>query len=157
MKFPVHFLAAVVLFLFVSCESTPRIENMQEEVVMRNEDGSIRKASYFDKKTHEKLLEREYYSGNPDKKTFKEWSYKSGLKNGEARSYRENGAIWSLNTFTNDTLNGPYKTWQENGKPFIEGQYTMGEKSGKWTFYGKNGDVARTFDYDTMDSTMMRN
>ena len=140
--------------LFFSCENTPDIEDMKEEVEVRNQDGSVRKASYFDKKTNEKLLEREYY---PEKKPFREWSYKAGLKNGEARSFRENGIIWSLNTYKNDTLDGPYKTWQENGKPFIEGQFEMGEKSGVWKFYGKGGEVVRTFDYESMDSTMMRN
>jgi antitoxin component YwqK of YwqJK toxin-antitoxin module len=44
-----------------------------------------------------------------------------------------------LNTYENGELNGDYKTWFENGKLYVEGEYENGKEVGEWIFYNEDG------------------
>ena len=107
-----------------SCNNTPESpviesgitlpENVVEMVQERyqsakpEEKGSLKKAIYIDTTTKEKVAERYFYKS---KKIYTEYAFQNGKKNGTAMAFREvNSAPWSLNTYLNDTLHGPYKT-----------------------------------------------
>lgn len=146
-------------FAFVACNNSPKKpesglvlpENVIESVEERysaeeDEDSSLKKAVYIDTTTNEKVAERHFYKS---KKIYIENLFKSGRKNGTSMAFRDSSGIpWSLHTYTNDTLNGPYKVWHESGNLRIEGQYNMGIKSGNWRFFDEKGLVVREVNFD---------
>lgn len=145
MKFWYLFLTALLL-AFVGCDfNSQRGGSVQPEVIERYEDGSPRRTLLRDIQTNEPVGEIELYD---NEKTFRQWSYIKGQKNGESRSYREDGTPWSLNTYVNDTLHGPYKTWHENGLLYIDGQYSKGNRVGIWRFYSPAGELVREANFD---------
>lgn len=123
------------------------IESVEERYsAQEDEDSSLKKAVYIDTTTNEKVAERHFYKS---KKIYIENLFKGGRKNGPSMAFRDSSGIpWSLHTYKNDTLNGPYKVWHENGNLRIEGQYIMGIKSGNWRFFDENGLVLREVNFD---------
>jgi len=130
---------------FSSCEDSPMAGKTSTEVIDTWKDGSAKKTIVRDASTQEKVAEIELYDNEA---TFREWSYQNGLKNGASRSFREDGKPWSLNTYMNDTLHGPYHTWHENGRLYIDGSYQKGNRAGIWKFYGPDGTLIRLMDFD---------
>lgn len=55
----------------------------------------------------------------------------------------------SVTRFSDDTLesNGLYREFFENGQLFVEGEYEKNKMTGKWTYYHRNGEVAKTVTY----------
>ncbi len=139
--------ALIIALLCISCDhrTDSQFGRCEEKVEDTWKNGVPKRASYFDPGSHDKIGEREFYE---DKKTYREWSLSKGRRNGIARSFREDGKPWSLNTYRNDTLHGPYQTWHENGKLYIDGQYDEGRRSGVWRFYGPAGNLFRSVDFD---------
>lgn len=138
-----------LFWLFLVCAgcapNAPDEEKLDQEVTSSWSNGAPRAATYYEPGTRNKVAEREFYE---DSTTYREWRFESGLRNGVARSYRKNGKPWSLNTYVNDTLDGAYQTWHENGQIYIDGQYRMGRRSGIWKFYSPSGELAREIDFD---------
>ena len=91
----------------------------------------------FDSKTGEQIFESHYTDG---KKEGEEWEiFEDGrtLRSRTTRHYR------------NGKLDGSYRVEStEDGKPYItiEGQYTDGEKSGRWKQYNATDDTTREWD-----------
>lgn len=96
------------------------------------------------KMTDEKIREVNYY---PNKQKYVEANYKDGLKDGEWKSYREDGKLWSEHHYVQGKEDGDYKTYHENGKLFIDGHYKDGKEVGTWIFYDKNGTVRKRINY----------
>jgi antitoxin component YwqK of YwqJK toxin-antitoxin module len=46
-----------------------------------------------------------------------------------------------------DLKHGPSKAWFANGKPQFDGFYSMGERTGTFTYWHENGQVAATGEY----------
>ncbi|MFN8776926.1 MAG: toxin-antitoxin system YwqK family antitoxin [Flavobacteriales bacterium] len=142
--------AGLVLITLSSCGNpTGKQAATRSDVLETWADGSPRKTVIRDAATNETLSEIELYDNET---TFREWKFKAGLKNGESRSFREDGKPWSLNSYVNDTLHGPYRTWHENGQLYIDGTYTMGVRSGIWNFYAPDGRLVRTHDFTAAPS-----
>jgi antitoxin component YwqK of YwqJK toxin-antitoxin module len=126
-------------------------ENVIENVEKRYDtdksgDRKVKKAVYIDTIANEKIAERHFYESQ---KVYIENLFKNGHKNGPSMAFRDStGNPWSLHTYTNDTLNGPYKVWHENGQLRIEGQYKMGVKSGNWRFFDNQGTIQREINFD---------
>lgn len=137
-----YFFFALLLF---ACSSS----SVEEKVELTYPDGKAKLVVYFDKASEEKIMERELYQNG---KTKMEWNFKSELKNGEAKSFRTDGKPWSAHTYVNDTLQGPYKTWHENGQLYMEGQFVKGKRSGKWTFFNPDGSIEKEIDFDSVPS-----
>jgi antitoxin component YwqK of YwqJK toxin-antitoxin module len=145
----ISFLAAG-LILLTSCGGSgdhPDNAAGTADVVEKFWDGSPKRTILRDPSTSQKVGEIEHYESEAK---FREWQFANGLKNGEARSYREDGTPWSLNTYRNDTLHGPYKTWHENGALYIDGQYRQGNRSGVWKFYSPEGELIRETRFDSV-------
>jgi len=96
------------------------------------------------KMTEEKVREVNYY---PNKQKYVEANYKNGLKDGEWRSYREDGTLWSIHHYKNGKEDGVFKTYHENGKLYIDGAYKEGKERGTWLFYDQNGTVRKRINY----------
>lgn len=71
----------------------------------------------------------------------------NGKKEGEWRSWYEDGTQWSLTTFKEGIKEGKTITWFENGQMRYQGSYTNDQRSGKWTFYDQNGQLVKEIDY----------
>lgn len=156
------FLFLYSAIILVSCSSAPSgpesglslpsnvVESVEERYsATEDPDTSLKKAVYLDTITNEKVAERHFYKS---KKVYIENLFKNGHKNGPSMAFRDStGLPWSLHTYKNDTLNGPYKVWHESGNLRIEGQYIMGVKSGNWRFFDEQGQLLREINF--ADST----
>jgi antitoxin component YwqK of YwqJK toxin-antitoxin module len=123
------------------------IENVEKRYEA-DESGlaKVKKAVYFDTTSNEKVAERHFYESQ---KIYIENLFKNGRKNGPSMAFRDStGSPWSLHTYTNDTLDGPYKVWHENGTLRIEGQYKMGVKAGNWRFFDNKGKIQREINFN---------
>jgi len=83
---------------------------------------------------------RLYYPGTNNIKaeiTFKD-SITSTIRDGIAKLYYPNGKIESLGYYVNDSLNGVYKGFDENGIISLEASYWKNKKVGPSKYY-KNG------------------
>jgi antitoxin component YwqK of YwqJK toxin-antitoxin module len=165
--FKVVYLFVISILLLTACneKKAPVVEsglilppNVIEVVDQRypsekpNEPGVPRKATYIDTTSNEKIMERAFYK---NKKVYMEINYGNNVKNGPAMAFRDgNGNPWSLHTYTNDTLDGPYKTWHENGNLFIEGQYVKGQKAGNWRFFNQNGELDKEVNFNDTTSVV---
>ncbi len=136
------YLSSLLALLLLACSSS----SIEEKVELTYPDGKAKLVLFFDKESEEKIMGRELYQNG---KTKMEWNFKSDQKNGEAKSFRADGKPWSAHTYLNDTLQGPYKTWHENGQLYIDGQYNKGKKSGLWKFYKPDGSVEKEINFDS--------
>ncbi len=74
--------------------------------------------------------------------------YRNGLKNGKSERFYTDGKPFSLETYVNDTLNGPFKIWSPEGKLEMEGYYKNGNQSGLWITYDEKGNVIKKEKYN---------
>ena len=133
-----YVLSLLSIALILGACSTGSQSESSTQIVEKYPDGKSKKIIVSDPLTQQKIQEKDFY---PDQKTYREWTFNNGLKNGICRSFYQNGNPWSLNTYTNDTLNGEYKTWHENGQLYISGNYEMGLRSGVWRFFAPTGEL----------------
>lgn len=73
---------------------------------------------------------------------------KNGKREGEWRSFYENGSPWSITNFKEGKKEGPTTTWYENEQMRYQGFYTNDVESGKWKFWNERGVVVQEADYD---------
>ena len=86
------------------------------------------------------LAYRPYYNSDElDYTDYREGTYKDG-KLEQQRTFNKNGKLRKEETFTNGNLDGPYKSYYENGKLYTEAIYQNGEKV-EWKTYYKNGTL----------------
>ena len=53
-----------------------------------------------------------------------------------------------VQTYHNDTLNGPYKSYHPSGRIKIDGQYSNGLFDGKWTYFDQFGRIVGEGDFN---------
>lgn len=73
---------------------------------------------------------------------------KNGKREGLWKSWYENGLPWSETTFREGLKEGMTTTWYDNNNKRYQGFYSKNRESGKWTFFGEDGKVISTKDYD---------
>ncbi|HRW96813.1 MAG TPA: hypothetical protein P5104_04725 [Bacteroidales bacterium] len=100
---------------------------------------------------------RDYY---PDGKVMIFQTFKNGIPHGIRREYSQEGEIVSGAVYENGkriaegitgqdgVRNGPWKDFYSTGELRAEGAYKNGEKSGKWKFYHRNGNIEQTGEFD---------
>lgn len=85
------------------------------------------------------LITRFDFSGNILTQSY----YEDGYHNGVSIIYNMNGTVQSLISFDQDTLNGFYFLFSEDGKPAQAGYYKNNEKHGEWIrFWNPSGKEA---------------
>lgn len=134
------FLILAFAALFGSCSSPSAPTTQSEKVEEKYPTGEPKRVSYFDPATNELLSTKDLYQ---NAKTYREFHFKGGLRNGECKAFYENGNPWSINNYVNDTLNGSYKTFHENGQVYISGEYQMGLRAGVWQFFNPQGQLLK--------------
>lgn len=69
--------------------------------------------------------------------------YKDGMRDSVCTEYYLNGKIKTQQLYKGGILNGESKTYNEQGAPLNDGNYTNGNKDGDWTYYddGGSGEV----------------
>ncbi|HHZ81601.1 MAG TPA: hypothetical protein EYN28_03155 [Flavobacteriales bacterium] len=68
------------------------------------------------------------------------------VKEGVWEAFYTNGKPWSNNNFKSGINDGEYKTWHPNGAQNILGFYSNGVETGLWQFMDTLGVVVRQFD-----------
>lgn len=126
--------------------------NKQPTEVYDNTGDLIKKTTYY---TNGKVeIEREMKDGKDNGVTRKydnegklksEINYKNGKEDGKYMMLYTStmGNYKAIGNYTNGKLNGDYAEEYENGKPKAKGKYANGSKTGKWTYYKKDGSVER--------------
>jgi len=68
--------------------------------------------------------------------------YIQDQKEGEWKDWQENGQLWSQGQYIHGKMEGEWKHWLENGV-FTQGYYVQDREEGEWTFQYANGQFAR--------------
>lgn len=69
----------------------------------------------------------------------KEITYKDGKKNGEAKTYTQEGILMEILSFKDDVLHGEVISFHENGQPAMKMTFEEGFLKGPIISYGNNG------------------
>ena len=72
----------------------------------------------------------------------------SGIKNGEYKSFYENGKLKEFMVYENDLLNGKRISYWVNGLKKEENNFVSGAMRGENIFYYSNGAVRRRIFFD---------
>jgi uncharacterized protein (TIGR02145 family) len=67
---------------------------------------------------------------------------KNGKRDGEIKTYREDGSVDEIQTFVDGVLNGKWEKYYKNGQIEYAGNYKNKEKDEKWERYNENGKLA---------------
>jgi antitoxin component YwqK of YwqJK toxin-antitoxin module len=75
---------------------------------------------------------------------FEEWCegkdpYGNGRREGPARRWYDDGALWILQSFREGILDGPFRELHRNGRTAREGTYAMGRQVGTWRIWFESG------------------
>jgi antitoxin component YwqK of YwqJK toxin-antitoxin module len=130
------------LFLLSACKEklTGVIDNWFE-------DGFPQKILYYKIQRRDSILVKstEYH---PNHAIFIEGGYKNGKREGEWKSWYDNGNLWSVGTFKEGVQVGKTMTYYENGNLRYSGSYDKNEKRiGEWKFYDEDNNLIETIKY----------
>jgi antitoxin component YwqK of YwqJK toxin-antitoxin module len=75
-------------------------------------------------------------------------NYMNGLKDGEWQSFYEDGKLWSDEYFSKGIPDGKITVWYDSEQKFYEGEYKDGRPVNTWSYWGKDGKLIRTSDYN---------
>lgn len=134
------------LGLFTSCgqqESAAPEQELIERVDETFPDGKPKAISFLPSSGNE-IVKQVTYHENGQIKT--EGSFSNGKRDGEWKSFYEDGTPWSLNTYKEGILDGAYMAWHENGQVRIEGQYINGVETGIWKYFTADGILVKEID-----------
>jgi len=133
------------LLLLTSCK-----ENLTSVIDNWHEDGSPQKILYYKiQKNGDSILVKsvEYH---PNHSIFIEGGYKNGKREGEWKSWYDNGNLWSVGTFKQGVQVGTTMTYYENGNLRYSGTYDKeGKRIGKWKFFDENNNPLEPIEYKT--------
>jgi antitoxin component YwqK of YwqJK toxin-antitoxin module len=135
-------LTFTLIFLLIACN-----EKLTEVVDVWYEDGTPQKVSFYKTEKGYNILVKsiEYHS---NQSIFIEGGYKNGKREGEWKSWYDNGTLWSVGTFKQDVQVGQTLTYYENGNLRYSGNYDeKGNRTGKWLFYDENNNLLETIEY----------
>lgn len=112
---------SVILLLAIACTKHEKRET-------KYEDGQLQE-QFFVKETKDGsfIKDGEYKSWYEDGQNQEAGKYSNGVKVGNWKSWHENGQLKFDLNYTNDTLNGKYIEWHYNGQKAIEKSLKMGK------------------------------
>lgn len=128
----------LVLSAIFSCQ--PKIHVPAEtEIIELWDNGQARLIMHYEIMHGKKVATKEvHYHANGVKSM--EGPLQNGLRNGEWKSWYDDGALWSVGSFKNGKREGKGLVFHANGKKFIEGSYLSGERIGKWSWWDEDGN-----------------
>ncbi|MEY3399286.1 MAG: hypothetical protein RL220_1880 [Bacteroidota bacterium] len=148
------YIALISVLAFAACSDPTETPVVFREVKSTHPNGKPNQVQVYSTYDSTKVGAEEYY----DNGTLKvKMPYLNDLREGETYTYYKDGKPWSLNTFKRDTLDGPYKTWHENGQLYWDGIYSRGLEKGVWTIYDDQGKVIKTINFEEMPDSLKGN
>ena len=81
-----------------------------------------------------------YFSGG---KLSAHYVYINGNLEGKQTSYRKDGSIKLVANYAANTINGEWIAYHKNGQVEQKGLFKVGKKSGKWITYNEQGKVIK--------------
>jgi antitoxin component YwqK of YwqJK toxin-antitoxin module len=140
-----------ILFLVVIAVVTIACNRIKTtaEVKATYADGKAKKVDEYttDDKGNKILYKETYYF--PGEKKYVSGTYNNSQeRNGVWSSWYKNGQKNSEQNYINGKEDGKYRVWHPNGKPYIKGQYEMGEKTGTWSFHDFLGKVINEVSFE---------
>lgn len=87
----------------------------------------------------------EYY---PDETMKKRSYYENGRLNGEVSCVSVTGVKTIVENYKQDTLEGNFNSYYENGSPEAEGKYSKGMQTGIWKFYNPSGNLCASGEFE---------
>ena len=131
-----------VLLLLSACK-----EKLTSIVDNAYDDGSPQKVLYYKVENGKKILVKsvEYH---PNHNVYIEGGYKNDQREGEWKSWYDDGKLWSVGTFKAGVQVGETLTYYENGNLRYSGTYDKhGKRTGKWKFYDEKKNLLETIEY----------
>lgn len=136
---------AILIGVFSACSNSESKQSLEGvEVIESYANGNPRIEREYEmvdgKKTA--VYEREYYA---DKQIIKEGPLDiNESRDGRWKSFRQDGKVWSEGEYQNGARQGKTITYHPNGNIYYEGQFNKGQKCGVWKFHKESGE----FDYE---------
>ncbi|MCB0761425.1 MAG: hypothetical protein KDC12_07890 [Flavobacteriales bacterium] len=125
-------IAFILLVALVSC--TPKVIEKTTKVYPGGQPESI---MYFNEGDSNPFAQKVFYS---DGKMKIEGSFENGKRQGVWTSYYQNGQIWTINVYDQDTNHGEYIMYNSDGTVKLKGQYDHGEETGTWIINDERGN-----------------
>jgi len=130
------------VLLLISCK-----EKLTGVVTNYFDDGKPQQVLYYNIKKGDSILVK-HIEYHPNRSIYIEGDYKNGKREGEWKSWYENGNLWSIGTFKAGVQVGKTMTYYENGNLRYTGNYDGNEKRvGAWKFYDEDGNLLDTIEY----------
>jgi len=130
------------MLLLISCE-----EKLTAVATNYFDDGTPQQVLYYSIKGNDSILMKRL-DYHPNRTVSIEGSYKNGEREGEWKSWYENGNLWSVGNFKNGLSVGKTAVYHENGNLYYSGTYGDQEKRiGTWKFYDIDGNLLETIAY----------
>ncbi len=133
------FLTIIGILSFAACNRGPEAPTaLSSEIMEIWDDGLPRLVWLYDEVDGQKVAVKEvhYY---PDGQKHMEGPLEDGRRQGEWKSWYENGNLWSMGDFVEGERHGKGVVFHSNGKKFMEGTYLHGSRFGIWQFWDRNG------------------
>ena len=73
--------------------------------------------------------------------------YGNGRREGPARRWYDDGALWITQSFREGIVHGPFRELHRNGKTAREGTYAMGRQVGTWRIWFESGAPEEESDF----------
>ena len=132
-----------VLLLISACK-----ENLTGVIDNWFEDGTPQKVLYYRVNSNRDSILVKSVEYHPNQNIFIEGCYKNGKREGEWKSWYDNGILWSVGNFNEGIQVGKTMTYYENGNLRYSGMYDKtGKRTGKWKFYDENNILLETIEY----------
>lgn len=125
-------------------------EKLERRVETTFPGGSPHDVRYYDK-SGSCVKEEEYYESGQLKMV---GVLQDGHREGEWKSYFEDGKVQSTAFFKNGLRYGPATVFYPTGQLFQEGYYDNGKRCGVWKFYDEQGYLVDSVDIGGMPDTM---
>ncbi len=148
-KSALYLAIAIVIGIFSACSNSGNEKSLEgAEVIESYANGNPRIERDYKMIDGKRLAvyEREYYADN---KILKEGPLDSNeSRDGLWKSYRQDGMLWSEGEYKNGVRQGKTITYHPTGNIYYEGRFNKGQKSGVWKFYKENGEFDYNMDMD---------
>jgi len=140
-----------ILILFFALFITSCGDDFERIVISSYSDGTPLKVGVYTWKGNSQILIKEInYYPNGEIETEGELNEK-GKKHGKWTYWYENGKKWIEENYSEDIRNGDYTEWYMSGEKSFNGEYSNGFPSGTWTFWNDEGKKTKKLYYENGD------
>ena len=138
------FLIFLIGSFFLSSCTQKRVEKADDNLISEIEDlwdnGNPKTVRFYKEEASGKILvmEKQYY---PEGQLNMEGKFKNDLREGEWKSWYEDGTLWSSGSFKAGKRDGKGIVYHPNGSKNIEGTYEEGRRIGLWKAWDESGNI----------------